>query len=402
MTWNNQPGQATGGKQGEGAGGSESSVDITDWMANYANGSAAWHGFMVNDNGHSDPAYWKKLAVDEAAPTASYLLISYNDWPYVTGQPGCDGCSWHTRDIEVGVDTVDPNGDDRYVEFYVGTDPVHVYATQIASSGTITKTGGSNPAVWKIPAAALEWNKTYYWYARVRDGYMPANSWNVSQVYSFSTKNGTPATPSLQGPSDRAVVSTKQPVLTVGAVTDPDNDTVQYEFSVATGSDGQSGLVAKSGWLDSPSWTVPVGVLKDGVNYTWTARARDKMPETVSTLAASRKFKVDLRLGAQGPVPGDAVGPVTVNLSTGNVITRASTPAMKTVGGDVSVQFTYNSQGVEETGLVGSYYTGTSNDGIKDTDSPVLVRTDPQVSYWWPDGSPYEPVIPKDGFRIRW
>ena len=404
LTWNSQPQESYSPppKAGSGQGGSESTVNVTDWMTNFANGTWAWNGFMLNDGGTTDTNNWKKLAASQAGVGASYLLVQYNDWAYVTGRTGTDGASWHTRDINLGVNTVDPNGDDRYIQFFVGTDPVNVYASQVAASPTITLYGQANPAAWATPKENLQWNTQYYWYARVRDSYMPENTWNVSTVGSFKPVNVTPPTPTLAGPSDHAVMSMRQPVLSTNAVTDADGDAVQYEFSIATGVDGRSGLVATSGWVDGTSWTVPTGVLKDGVTYSWTVRARDKDPNTASVYAAARSLKVDLRLGAQGPVPGDAVGPVSVNLANGNVITGVSTPKMTTVGGEVGVNLTYNSQAVQESGLVGSYFAGDNKDeGIKDTESPVLVRTDPQVSFWWPT-SPHDPVISKDAYRVRW
>lgn len=221
-------------------------------------------------------------------------------------------------------------------------------------------------------------------------------------VVDWTDPNVTPPTPTLAAPADQEVVTTRQPVLSTNAVTDPNGDPVQYEFSLATGADGRSGLIATSGWISGTSWTVPAGVLRDGASYTWTVRARDVGPNTPTPYAASRKVKVDLRLGAQGPVPGDSLGPITVNLATGNVMTAIATPAMNTVGGPVAVSLTYNSLAVQESGLVGSYFAGDSATGILDTEAPVLVRTDAQVSFDWGVGSPYEPVIAKDGYRTRW
>lgn len=221
-------------------------------------------------------------------------------------------------------------------------------------------------------------------------------------IVTYEDPNVAPPVPALTGPTDQAVVTTRQPALTVSPVTDPNGHAVQYEFTIATGADGRSGLVATSGWIAGTSWTVPAGVLKDGVSYTWTARARDVGPYETSLYAAARKLRVDLRLGTQGPVSGDRIGPITVNLATGNVLTSTSTPAMNTVGGPVSVTLNYNSHAVQETGLVGSYFAGDSTTGITDTESPVLVRTDPSVSFDWGVDSPYDPVVAKDGYRIRW
>jgi hypothetical protein len=78
-----------------------------------------------------------------------------------------------------------------------------------------------------------------------------------------------PPAPSLVAPADNAVVTSLSPTLSMSPVSDPDGDPVSYCFKVATGSDGKSGVVVDSGCLPSLSWTVPAGVLQDGVAYTW-------------------------------------------------------------------------------------------------------------------------------------
>ncbi len=397
ITWTNKPmcldNIAPIRSQGKGL--EWSKVEIGDWMRNYASGAWRWNGFIVNTDGAGAEA-WKKLAAAEAGPEfASYVVVNFNDAPGVWLR-GCTDCSHHANEFEFTVHSGDYQNDQRYVEIMLAEHP-DVLGHRFAWQGFDVQ-GGSQDLKWRH-GGKLGWNKTYFWQARTKDGW---SDWQYSPVWNFRTVNTTPPVPALAGPADRAVVTVKQPELTANTVTDADNDQVQYEFSIATGGDGRSGLVARSGWLDAPKWTVPPGVLKDGVSYTWTVQARDKMPDTMSPYAVRRAVKVDMRLGVQGPIPGDTVGPLTANLSTGNVITTLETPAMNTVGGPVAVKLSYNSQAVDETGLVGSYFTGDSEEGIKDTESPVLVRTDPQVSFDWKWGSPYEPVVPGDGFRVRW
>ncbi|WP_232285575.1 LamG-like jellyroll fold domain-containing protein [Saccharomonospora marina] len=402
ITWNNRPCiRDAQYKDAQGKEATWSHVDITDWVKKYASGSWANHGLMVDTAGDGVNS-WKKLGAAERGPDngASVVTVDFNDWPAKPSRQGCsgDGCTLHSGSRQLGVNIVDGNNDPMTVQFYVSTssDVMESHFT----SHQVDVNAGSTSATWTVPS--LQWDETYYWRVRIRDPYMPDNTWRYSDVWSFRTTNTTPPVPALDAPADRAVVIDKQPTLTADAVTDPDGDAVQYQFSLATGADGRSGQVARSGWLDSPSWQVPAGVLKDGVSDTWTVRARDKEPGTESLYAPARKLKLDLRLGLQDAVPGDETGPVKVNLSTGNLLTTASGPSMHTVGGDVSLDLTYNSQSVDETGLVGEYFTGDSTSGIDDDETPVLVRTDAQLSFDWARSSPYAPVIAKDGFRARW
>ncbi|MEV0681688.1 PA14 domain-containing protein [Actinosynnema sp. NPDC050436] len=402
ITWNNRP--CSGGvyRDSTGVAGSWTSIDVTDWVKNYANGTWAYQGFMAETTQGQDG--WKKMAAAEAGVDggASVVAVDYNDWPSSPTRSECStGCQFHTRDVTLSVHSDDPNNDKRYVQFYVSTDP-NVMGTYFASH-QVEITGDQNIAQWAVTPTSLSWNQKHYWQARVADEYMPGESWLYSSVWDFTPVNQTPPVPAATGPGDRAVVSIEQPALTANAVSDADpGDIVQYEFSIATGSDGRSGLVARSGWLDSPSWTVPIGVLKDGTAYTWTVRSRDRDQDTKSLYAPARSLRVDRRLGVQGPVPGDEFGPFSVNLANGNLITSLATPKMSTIGGEVGVSLVYNSQAAKEAGLVGSYFTGDSKDGITDTETPVLVRTDPQVSFNWGDSSPYDPVVGRDGFRVRW
>jgi RHS repeat-associated protein len=168
---------------------------------------------------------------------------------------------------------------------------------------------------------------------------------------------------------------------------------------VATGTDGETGAVANSGWQSSPSWTVPAGVLRDGVTYSWRVFTHDgkgiRNPDWVRT------FKVDQRLGAGGPSPMDAAGPVGVNLATGNVTTSVGTPTVATVGGGIGVSFTYNSQAADGSGLLGSYYQDWNQNRAFDSGELWNTRVDPQVSFNFGTDGPM-PGMGTDDYLARW
>ncbi|MFI0470177.1 PA14 domain-containing protein [Saccharopolyspora sp. 5N102] len=209
-----------------------------------------------------------------------------------------------------------------------------------------------------------------------------------------------PAAP-LVAPADNATVTTTTPTLQVGAVSDADGEAVKYCFRVATGPDAKTGVVVESGCLDTPQWTIPPGVLQDGVAYTWQVTTVANLTSTTSSWVGH--VKVDLRIGDHGPSPTDDVGPVEVNLANGNVSAQASSPTFTTVGGTAGVSFSYNSQQTDPKGLRASYYKDLNrNTVIDDGVQPTLVRTEPQVNVDWGTASPFAPALPADDFIVQW
>ncbi|WP_246291116.1 hypothetical protein [Lentzea indica] len=134
-------------------------------------------------------------------------------------------------------------------------------------------------------------------------GHEAAGVWtykNVSATLTVDTGSAPPA-PALVGPADHSVITGTTPTLQVSPVSDPDGDAVKYCFTVATGTDAKSGVVVDSGCLDTPTWTVPSGVLQDGVAYTWQAKATSGATSVIPS--AVFHLKVDQRIGERGPAP---------------------------------------------------------------------------------------------------
>ena len=206
-----------------------------------------------------------------------------------------------------------------------------------------------------------------------------------------------PPAPTLAAPADGVTVASTRPRLSVEPATG-----LAYKFVVGTGEAPDAGQVATSGWVDTPEWTVPAGVLTDGTPYSWTAQVRDEAAQE-SPLAPARQLVVNLRLGQQdpsGPIPMDSVGPVSMNLATGNVTTSMMTSYQLTGAGPQYVRFTYNSLLADQSGLVGSYFAGDSAEGIGADERPATVRTDSEISFLWGRNAPGG--IDQDRFRVRW
>ncbi|HEY0698835.1 MAG TPA: PA14 domain-containing protein, partial [Micromonospora sp.] len=210
-----------------------------------------------------------------------------------------------------------------------------------------------------------------------------------------------PATPELATPDDGAVVASTRPELRVAPV----SGDVQYRFVLGTGPSPEEGQVATSGWISQPYWTVPAGVLADGGQYSWTAQVRDAVTGTAGTSAPARALFVNLRLGMLDPagaVPVDYTGPLMVNLATGNVATQLMTPVVITGMGPQMVFLNYNSLTADQSGLVGSYFAGDSTTGIADSEQPVAVRTDRQLSFFWGAKGTVPAGINGNAYRVRW
>jgi RHS repeat-associated protein len=214
------------------------------------------------------------------------------------------------------------------------------------------------------------------------------------------TYNTPPPAPTQSVPDNDSTVITTTPTLTANPVTDVDGSDVDYWFSLWTDNTPQwGGQVMSSGWLEDPSWTVPAGTLQDGGRYFRTVYVRDE--DGATNQSGVRSFKVNLRLGSTGPSATQPVGPVSVNLATGNATVGVTGPSYAAVAGPVSANFAYNSQAPELTGLSGKYYNDDNANGLFDDGDPSVERTDPMVAFGWGTHSP-QGGIGEDNFLVKW
>lgn len=236
------------------------------------------------------------------------------------------------------------------------------------------------------------------------------------------TYNRPPGVATLYGPSSGAQLTSPTPILAANLASDPDGDPVQYWFRATTGTDAESGAkVVDSGWL-SPNaanncgtggvvvicYTVPFGALQDGETYSWHVLTWDGFASGASGSytypgpSDTRSLTVDFHLGMDAPAPRDQMGPVTVNLASGNALLAHASPAYPAVGGPMGLSFVYNSQAITgTTGLIGSYYDDPTGSRSFANKTPVMVRTDPTVNFNWGSDSP-SPGIGADNFLVRW
>lgn len=205
------------------------------------------------------------------------------------------------------------------------------------------------------------------------------------------------AVASTATPSDKAVITHTQPSLKVASVNDVDStDTEQYYFRVATGPNAESGAVINSGWINANQWTVPEHILQDGTTYYWHVytRGNTSAPDTDPNWV--RSFKVDLRTGKDSTQAYDSIGPVSVDLATGNLTTSVQSHSMSALGGDIGLNLNYNSPAMTRPGVLGEYWDANNFSG-----TPRITRVDPQINFDWGLGSP-DPSIAVDTYAARW
>lgn len=214
-------------------------------------------------------------------------------------------------------------------------------------------------------------------------------------------------------PADKSTVVTTQPTLKVNSITDADGDAMKYYFRVATNPDAQTGAVINSGWISSNEWKVPEFILQDGQTYYWKAYSKG-YAETAPTWV--RSFKVDMRTGKNSTQAYEDIGPVSVDLATGNATTSTGSHSISALGGDVGLTLNYNTPALVESGeakktstkygLTGYYYNDTSSSkafpsNVMDPSRLLMVRNDNTIKFDWGTGAP-SPGLPSDKFLVRW
>lgn len=232
--------------------------------------------------------------------------------------------------------------------------------------------------------------------------FKPYYNLQASITYDTPTPISTPVSPA----NGQVLVDT-QPTLKANPVSDPDGDTVKYYFRVSTNSNAETGAVINSGWIDSPQWTVPDGILQDGTTYYWhvyTMGATQTNPNWVNS------FKVNLRTGKDSTQSYDTIGPAGIDLATGNTTLSASTHSIKALGGSIGLNLNYNTPNRAKKGLLGEYWNVSSNynfangvpkDAFGNETTPVSRHRDQNVDFNWGTGSP-DGAVQSDWFYTRW
>ncbi len=224
-----------------------------------------------------------------------------------------------------------------------------------------------------------------------------------SGTYVSFTYNGPPAAPSIQSPTANQVYVDPQPSFNVGYATNPNGSTpLQYQMRVSSAPSGAGFLIA-SPVLSSTQWTMPDNILQDGSTYYIQARSYDPISTLKSDWGASIPFRIDMRTGNDSTQTYSSMGPVNVNLATGNLSTGVTSHGSAALGGNLGVSLSYNTPLKSRTGLVGEYWKVAANyAGGVPTVTPDLTRVDQNVDFDWGLDSPSAGALNNDWYFAHW
>ncbi|MFD2090306.1 PA14 domain-containing protein [Blastococcus deserti] len=105
-------------------------------------------------------------------------------------------------------------------------------------------------------------------------GWYTYKTYSIWMYIDYNERPSVSAYPAPPAPADGGTTGTMPVLAATGH--DPNNDAMQYYFRVATGADGETGVVYNSGWQNANYVTVPATAnLRSGVRYYWRAYVKD-------------------------------------------------------------------------------------------------------------------------------
>ena len=264
-------------------------------------------------------------------------------------------------------------------------------------SAAINTVGDINvTSVYQNRITAGDWN-AWLLISGEEGAYTSYKNWDPDNSYVQFTYTDVIPAPSLITPTDGQVFVDPQVSFTSTTGTNPATGTpLQYIFCVSTAT-SCNGAVMVSGLQTSSQWTIPDGMLQDGNTYYIQVEGYDPSAQVYGSWGVPTSFKIDSRTGKDSTQVSDTLGPVNVDLATGNLSTSASSHTSSALGGSMGVSLDYNSPVKSRNGLVGSYYNNNDFTG-----NPVLTRVDPLIDFNWQSGSPSSNVVNNDTFAARW
>ena len=245
-------------------------------------GVQAWDGVAnIRGRSHTTDLSMATWTVGNLAPVAGALALPAN------------GASLHPTSVTAPSVTFTANaGSDG------DADPLQYAFFYCTSTACL---GAGNPGLvwmqsWTTPTSATYstsysfpsslWGTPLYWGVAVNDGKAWATSTSLA---SFTLVNSAPPQAATNpSPVDLGAPTSLTQTLSVSPVTDPNGDAVTYKFRIC--NDLANGVwvadqtkCIESGWLPSPSWTVPAtNPLKWSATTSWWVLTSDGLSQTES------------------------------------------------------------------------------------------------------------------------
>ena len=366
----------------------------------YAFGDADYRG---GANGAFPPgAGWTATAI-AAAPTGNgYLILASSGAVYTfpTGTddpPYCGGvdplpAGWFARSIQMTT-----TGRDYWIMSNTGA----VYTPDRPGCLDAPYLGGANGPLNGQPAGGFVANPggTGYWISGLYDGAIFPFPTGSPDVGYFGGGNawlnpGRPSAPA-DGMKFFPRVPGETPTLSITAGSNVAGRPMTYRFLVSTDPTFASEVVADSGWQSSLTYRPGAVNLPDGKTYYWRVLTDDGNSRTTSN---TRTFRVERRFGTSQPSPYEPVGPVSVNLASGNLVSGWSSPTVNGAG----LSLTYNSLAPVEAATPG-LPAGWSGSWSGDNAAVSLLAAAGTVTVLMYDGSKETfTLVPASPFSNSW
>jgi hypothetical protein len=315
------------------------------------------------------------------APTAPVIIAPLNNAVITSLTP--------TITIQ---NSTDP--DSPVITYYFEADTVATFdSNNVLRSGPVVQ--GQGTTVWTMPG--LKDNTHYYVRAKANDG-QADSPWSGVIAFFANTVNDPPTAPAIANPSNGSGVNTTTPTLSVQDATDPDGDTLTYEFALYADS-GLTTLVASvQGVPETPgttSWTVPTALLENQ-NYYWKARAFDG--QVYGNWSVTATFMVNAaNLGPGAPT-------ILSPLDNGSVTTLNPVLTVGNAANPRNATLTYEFAVYKDQALVSDVANVPENSSGATSITVTTSLTDNTVYQWKArafDGDRYGPWTPLSTFTVH-
>ncbi len=236
-------------------------------------GTTQWHIDNLSDN----TRYYVRVKASDGlaespwSDVIGFFVNTVNDPPTapILANPSDGGAVNAINPTLSVLNSTDIDSDVLTYEFELYRDSA---MTNLVSSGANIQ---ETPEItsWSVPVNLTE-NMTYYWRARAYDGELYSD-WMPLSSFMVNTANDAPSAPTLNSPADGSSIATLTPTLSIHNATDPDSDSLTYDFEIFSGGvlfKTITGVAQDSSGITSMTLDT---TLPDNTTYTWRARAYD-------------------------------------------------------------------------------------------------------------------------------